>query len=303
MNNSNVINLFQKAAVVNNPMVVVPQQTEVVKEPCKFEGFKTFEVEEKELYTVDPITGVIDVIPSKKGLFVEGKNINITSDKYKVVQPNQVIETFRNTTGLKIDNIITNTNTGGLLLKSTLDNPFLSGEEHKIDLTFYTGHNGQHRTFLSLQALRMACMNQLPALSANKNLWLMNEKHYSTFNFDRLKSLIEELPLHITNFKNDYSKLHDVKVTKKQFLELFIQQFKIQTETKAGEKVINNISDVYSHAQGQSQITNDSAYKAYHALTYNLTHNGRDTANAMERGIKNNMEISHKFFDSLLQVA
>ena len=237
MLNSNVVNLFGNrpfnTPVVQTTNIVAPIQhqqiervinpdiEETIKAECKYKDFTTFNIIEESIYTVSA-EDRINQIPKKKALFVEDKCINIVGDKYKIVQPNDVIQAFQNSTGLTVDKILTNKNTGGLLLKSTLANPYLNGDEHKIDLTFYTGHNGQYRTFLSLQALRIACMNQLPAMNANKSLWLMNEKHYQSFSFDKLQKIIETLPLHMANFTNDYSKLIDIKITKKEFLELFV---------------------------------------------------------------------------------
>jgi hypothetical protein len=309
-NSSNVVSLFggsfSRGNVETNNDFVSVVKTSPTVDPitetteCKYKDFKTFDIAEKDLFTIDNDTQVVTQIPKKKGLFVAEKCINIVADRYKVVQPNKVIEIFQNTTGLTVDKILTNPNTGGLLLKSTLSNPFLNGDEHRIDLTFYTGHNGQYRTFLSLQALRLACMNQLPALSKEKGLWLMNEKHYQSFSFDKLEAIIETLPLQLANFTNQYNQLSDIKITKKDFLEMFVQQYKVLTDTKAGEKTINNISDVYSFAMGQSTITNDSAYKAYQAITFHNTHNGRNTANKVERDNITNMIDSQKWFGSLL---
>tara|TARA_R110002126_G_scaffold192495_6_gene340668 strand:+ start:499 stop:1470 length:972 start_codon:yes stop_codon:yes gene_type:complete len=292
---------------VREPIIVEPVKSVIIEtfEPvesvvdCKYKGFKTFDIAEKELFTIDNDTQAITKIPKKKGLFVAEKCINIVADRYQVVQPNKVVEIFQNTTGLTVDKILTNQNTGGLLLKSTLSNPFLNGDEHRIDLTFYTGHNGQYKTFLSLQALRLACMNQLPALSKERGLWLMNEKHYQAFSFEKLQGIIETLPLQIANFTNQYNQLSDIKITKKDFLELFVEQYKV-LNTKAGEKTMKNISDVYSFATGQDTIVNDSAYKAYQAITYQNTHNGRNTANKVERDNITNMIDSQKWFGNLL---
>lgn len=256
-----------------------------------------FTVNEKAIKTEDNV-----VIPGKKALLINEKCVNIVSNRYKVVQPTDVMETFQKMSGLTIDKVITNPNTGGLLLSSKLESTMLGGEEHAIDLTFYTCHNGSYKTFLSMQALRMACMNQLPALSSVQGLYLYATKHYNEVHMDDLKEIVETIPLHLSNFKAQYQGLHDIKFTKEAFLAEFVEHMKIQDEQKK-DKVISKISDIYSFAKGQETLTNDSAYKAYQAVTYMNTHNVRKGKNVVETVNIKNQKDSFNWFETLSKAA
>lgn len=255
---------------------------------------KIFNVNEGMLGTIDS-NGNPFQVPNKKALIVDDQVINIVSDRYKVVQPSDVMRSFERTSGLTIDNVLSNPKTGGLLIKTRLASPKFLGEDHQIDLTFYTGHNGKYRTILTLQALRMACFNQLPAINSNKSLWLMNEKHYKDFDLLGMESLLDSIPLQLANFKSQYESLADISITKKQFLELFAE------EKKATDKTIEEISSIYSFARGQRELSDNTAYKAYNAITYYNTHSKRASkTEQIERETFKNANDNHKFLNSML---
>jgi len=244
-----------------------------------------------------------DIIPKRKGIFVEDTCVNVVSDRYKVVQPNEIVDTFTSATGLTIDSMLTNKAKGSLLIKAFLANPYIDGEEHRINLTFYTSHCGKYKTFLSMQALRMLCENQLPAITKDTGLYLMSSKHYSEFNFQELADTLETLPLHMKNFKDQYVELKDVTLSKKQFLELFVEQFKINTNSTRGNNIIEAMRYNYDNARGQRECPSDSGYKAYQALTYHLTHNGRDTVNKMEQQNIENMKRCFTLREAIMEAA
>lgn len=252
---------------------------------------KIFNIDEKPLF----VEGSEIQVPNKKALLVNGKVINIVSDKYKVVQPSDVMRSFERTTDLTIDAVLSNTHTGGLLIKSRMMNPTINGEKHSIDLTFYTGHNGQYRTILSLQALRMLCMNQIPAISKNENLWLMNEKHYRDFDLQKMESLMDQAGHALIEWKQEYTGLLDIPLTARQFIELW------QEETKATDKAVQKMADIYQFADGQSHL-GESVYKAYQAITYDLSH-GRNSKIKMEKENINNMATAKDWLTKLFEAA
>ena len=242
------------------------------------------------------------LIPRRKALYVDDQCINIVSNRYKVVQPTEVVKTFESVSGLTVTNQLTNRNTGGLFLSSTIETKALCGEDHKIDVVFYTGHNGMYKTFLSMQAMRIACFNQLPAIAGNEDLFLISEKHFYDFDFKKLKKTLEGLPLHLSNFQVQYEMLKDIKYTRDQFLKDFIKFFKVQEEQK--DKVSEKVVDMYQFAQGQDVLTNDSAYKAFQAVTYHLTHNGREKVkNRLETVNIKNQAKAHTWLDNLVSLA
>lgn len=238
------------------------------------------------------------IIKGRKGLFVDDHCVNIVSDRYKVVQPQMIVDLFQSNTNLEITKTASNVNNGSLLLGAKYKDITINNEAHNLTLSFYTGHNTQYSTFVSLQALRVACMNQLPALIGSPQLHLMKCKHIHEFPFDDLQKLIETLPRHVSNFEVQCDRLKESKLTLNEFLELYVEFFKLQ-EKASKDKTISKITALYKQAPGQDIITNDTAYKAFHTVTYDLTHNIRNSKNNLEKVNVQNQKQVYKFFDFL----
>lgn len=234
------------------------------------------------------------VIPQKKALIVNNEVINIVSDHYKLVQPKQVVENLIDS-GVVVDWVKTNTSTGGLLVKSFIDTFDIDGEKHRMDLAFYTGHNSKYRTILSFQLLRHKCDNQIPVLMKNKSNQIMSIKHFHEFNYETMKSKIDEAKLAFEVFCDQYKSLKDKRMSKKQFVEFY------HSLTNASDRTLKRIDDVYSNAKGQD--IPDNAYKGLQAVTFDLTHNGRKGNQELENKNIKNMDFASKFITSLLEVA
>ena len=285
---SNVINFANFARKPIAP-VVAP----VIEPPKpKIELEKLFTIEES------PISDVNGVIPGRKSLIINKKSINQVSEKYGIVQPRDVAQTFEKISGLSIDKLKMNPNTGGMLIGATLENTRIDGDAHNISLCFYTGHNSQYRTILTMQALRIACENQIPAMMADKSKFLISEKHYGDFDFARMKSTIESLPARIAAFKEKYAALKDVHLTKSQFIDLFIE-FNKTVESRRDE-VAAHIGNVYTSARGQDSLSDGNAYKAFQAITFDLTHNTRKCKNELEHHFMRNTATAEKWFERLI---
>ena len=237
-----------------------------------------------------------EIIPDRKGLFVNNKCVNVVSNsRYKVVQPRDIYDRFEEATGLEINRVITNTNHGSMLLSANYQGLLINNEEHQLSLTFYTGHNNQYSTFLTLGALRIACMNQLPVLVGAPDLHLIRCKHIHHFNFDQLGSIIETLPRRVANFEAQCQRLKESKLSLDDFLASYVEFYKLE-DTAKKDKAIASIMDVYKRAPGQEIIEDNTAYKAFHAITYDLTHNVKQTKNQLEKVNVQNQKTVHKFF-------
>lgn len=259
------------------------------------------------VFTVEtlPISSEYSIIPKKKGLFVEKKCINIVSDSYKVHQPSEVIQTFKDVTaeiGLEVNRIITNKTNGGLLLSASYnDNVKILGEKHNANLVFYTSHCGKHKTFLSLDLMRLACFNQVPTLAANKKRHIISEKHYqNALSMTCLQKVLAKIPAMIADYNEKASTLIDKKLSFDDFLNLWIEKEKLQHTAKSYDRKINKLRETYYNAPGQKQLT-DSAYKAYQTVTYLNTHEIRDTPNKEETRHITNANNSIEYLFELLE--
>ena len=95
--------------------------------------FNLFDVQEKPLFSD------FGKIEGKKGLFVNGENINIVSDKYECHQPKAIacqFEKAMRNNGLEINRVLPNPKNGGLLLSAKYANQMLGGDNCDINLTF-----------------------------------------------------------------------------------------------------------------------------------------------------------------------
>lgn len=240
-----------------------------------------------------------EIIPNRKGLFVDNQCINVVSaKKYKVVQPSTIMELFQKNTKLEITKQISNKNYGSILLGAHYKDVKINNEEHRLNLTCYTGHNNQYSSFVTLMAMRVACMNQLTALIGQPNMFIIRCKHIQDFDFEQLEEVIETLPLRVANFEAHYQRLHDSKLSLEDFLESYVEFFKLQ-ESSTKDKKVNHIRSIYNGAKGQDIITNDTAYKAFHALTYQLTHETKQSINNLEKVNIQNQKKVHDYFKFL----
>ena len=229
------------------------------------------------LYTLDENGKPIECINGK------------VSDRYKIHQPIEVIKAFEsaaNNCNLTIKKVLTNPYTGGLLINAEYGNCRLVGENHNVQINFYTAHDGKRKTFASLDLLRMACFNQIPTLFRNKERHILSEKHYNPLCFNALEKLISEVPNALNRKQENIEKLRDTKLSLNDFLEIWIKYENLDRESKSFGRKIQTIRDIYINGRGQENIQN-TAYAAYQAVTYNNTHTEtRRTKNEIENGIK-----------------
>jgi hypothetical protein len=252
---------------------------------------KFFEIEEHPIF----VKGV--EVPRKKALVVDDSLVNIVSTGYKVVQPRDVYESFSKVTGLTLDKVVTNPHTGALLLGSHI----ADSTGYKHDLVFYTGHNGKHRTLLTLQTLRLACMNQCPTLLGNTSQHLLSVKHLQFLDFNYLSKLIEEVPMMVSSFEARMEELSDLKISMADFVEMYLAENKVKEERRS--KVAQEITNIYHGAQGQESLGTNTAIKAFNAITYLNTHKVRRTKTELETRYIKNMNDSFKWFDLLRDAA
>ena len=236
-------------------------------------------------------------IPNKKALMVGDNVINIVSDRYNVVQPRTVYESFKRVEGVTINKMLTNPHTGGLLLASTIQ----GNDDYSHDLVFYTGHNGQYRTVLTLQTLRMACMNQCPTLLANKSQHLISAKHYQFLDFKHMSEIIKNVPTMVNDFQTTMGLLEGMNLTFSKFAELYMEKEKITDSRK--DKVKEKLEQTYYCEEGQSVLPNDSAIKAFNTITFMNTHNVRKSKSEMETRYLKKMGNSHSWYGVLTEAS
>ena len=242
-------------------------------------------------------------VAGKKGIFVNGNCINIVSNQYKIHQPKKVYDTFEGLAishGLTIDKVLTNTKNGGLLLSAHYADLKFLGEQHKASLVFYTIHFGKNRTFLTLDFLRVACFNQIPALYQNKQRHIISEKHYqNSLDINSFEKVLESLPAQIQAYNEKAETLQQKSLSFDSFRDLYITHKKLDENQKQFDSKMAEFKGRYFRANGQNGLA-ESAYKAFQAITYENTHLGRNTAMQLENSFIKGGDDSLVWLDTLL---
>lgn len=254
-----------------------------------------------------PITGPYGTIEGKKGLFVNEKNINIVSNKYEIVQPNDVMQRFNEVaqaSDLTINRTLLNPTNGGLMISALFETTKILGDDHHINLVFYTSHCGKYKTFLTLDTLRLACFNQVPALYKNKDRFIFAEKHYrNALDLNLVQETIANIPASVAAYNEKANILQDVRLSKADFVEWYIGQINLKETTKQFDSKVEQFKATYSQATGQGSLEDGTGWKALNAISFMNTHNGRNTANKAENTLLKGGDNTLKLMDSLLAFA
>ena len=250
--------------------------------------FEDYQGKANDFFTVDnlPLTSPRGTVANKRGIFVGNNCINVVSPSYEVHQPLDVYKTFLNvaeSTGLEVKRVLNNPVNGGLLISAEYSQCKIIGEDHAVNLTFYTSHCGKYKTFLTLDLLRIACFNQTPVLYKNKDRHIFAEKHYrNALDISLIESTLEGIPASIEAYNTQCELLEDTVMSWEDFVEYYIEANKVNREAKQFQTKIDKLKAIYCNAPGQREL-GANQYKAYNAVTYMNTHEGRETALKQER--------------------
>ena len=209
---------------------------------------------------------------------------NLVSDHYEIHQPSEILESFQkvaDNTQLTINGYMVNPVNGSLMIESTYDNVKFAGEEHDVNVVFYTSHDGKRPTLLTLQSLRHACWNQVPLLFGkdNKSRHMMTEKHYrNALNLTVMEKLLAGVPASIQAYNDTADLLMNKKMSFDKFVEFYVKSYKLDTSTTRGENRVEALQDIYHTAEGQSIIPDNTAWKAFNVISYLNTHNVSNTS-------------------------
>ena len=281
---------------VSNPVV---EQSPIIGTDYAGKEYKMFSVESA------PIEGPYGTLEGKQGLFVNKQNINIVSDRYEVHQPAEVLNQFNQVaekTGLQVNRVLPNPKNGGLLISAKYgDAVNFNGDSHDINLVFYTSHCGKYKTFLTLDTLRMACFNQLPALYRNQQRFIFSEKHYkNALDIEVIGKTLEGIPTSLEAHAETLEILGQKSFDFDSFVDLYKQHYKLNSEQKQYQTKLDKIKSVYYNAPGQQHL-GENAYKALQAVTYMNTHEGRNTSMKEENSLIKGGNDSLVFVEELLE--
>lgn len=211
--------------------------------------------------------------------------LSIVGDRYNVVQPEEVLEFFRDL----IDREGFKMHTAGALkdgkriwaLADTGKDFSIGGDAVEAYLLLATSYDGTFATTAQFTSIRVVCNNTLGFAMNGESSGVIKIPHNQDFNDVRVKA---ELGLNESwsNFYDNVLQLSEHKVTKKQALDYFLTLMGVTEEEAADGKQLSNVKKLitfYEEAPGSQLITaKNTAWGLVNAVTY-FTDHGRRARN------------------------
>lgn len=218
--------------------------------------------------------------------------LGIVSSKYKVVQPGEVLEFFRDLVGdlgnfqLETAGCLQGGKKVWALARSTVDDFIQLGKDDQIDqyLLLSTSYDFSTPTQVTQTATRVVCMNTLQAALNGKRLRI---SHNTQFQADAVK---QELNLTATwqAFTESAHKLASKKVSRGGVREYFVQVFypEVDPDDFGGSqtKFLDRLLSTYEVAPGQqTKSAKGTMWGALNAVTYHVDHLARTNGGSDRR--------------------
>lgn len=245
-----------------------------------------WEVEERQaLYCPNPSQNPLHnkVYPSRKVL-VRSDNkapLSIVSDRFKVVQPKEIIEFFRSVieeNGFKMSTA--GALKGGKRVWAMAD----CGKDFKINgtdevgahLLLATAYDGTFATTAQFTSIRVVCNNTLGfSLARGGEGGIVRIPHTQAFNSWDVKADLG-FDSSWTNFRDNIFKLSEHKVTKREAIAYFLTVMGVTEEEAADGKQLSNVKkliSIYESGPGAKlPSAKDTMWGALNAVTFLTDH-------------------------------
>lgn len=231
-------------------------------------------------------------IPKKKALVRSDNNepLAVVSDRYKVVQPKQIIEFFESVikeNGFKMSTA--GALKGGKRVWAMADcgRDFrIGGDQVGAHLLLATAYDGTFSTTAQFTSIRVVCNNTLGfSLDRGGEGGIVKIPHTQAFNQWDVKADLG-FDVDWVNFRDNVLKLSEHKVTKREAIAYFLTCCGVTEEEAADGKQLLNVKRLlaaYESGPGsQLPSAKDTLWGALNAVTYIADHK-RPAANAGNR--------------------
>lgn len=224
----------------------------------------------------------IATFPKKKVLIRSDNKapLSVVSDRYKVVQPEQIIEFFRSV--IKENGFQMSTAgalKGGKRVWAMADcgkDFMLGGDRVGAHLLLATAYDGTFSTTAQFTSIRVVCNNTLGfSLDRGGEGGIVKIPHTTEFNSWDVKA---DLGFDVSwvNFRDNILKLSEHKVTKREALEYFLTVVGVTEEEAADGKQLSNVKkliSIYESGPGsQLPSAKDTMWGALNAVTFLADH-------------------------------
>jgi len=237
-------------------------------------------------YTVlgDDMTPEQRVIPDRKVLFRSDtkESLALISDSYKVVQPTQVIEFFRDLTevhGFKMSTA--GTLFGGrkfwALAEVGKSDEVIAGDELMGHLLLTTSCDGSSSTQARFVATRVVCNNTLTlAVNERSSRPVVRVTHKSDFDADAVKIDLGVVDAAWSTFMQNMKKLASVKMNAEQTRKFYEKQIfdpavPVHEQSLTRRRLVDSLIDKAIYGSG-SDFSRGTAYGTLCGITEHFTH-------------------------------
>ena len=240
-----------------------------------------FEVESKEVYFHNGYGHV--AIPRKKAL-VRSDNkqpLSVVSDRYKVVQPKQVIEFFESIideNGFKMSTAGSLRDGKRVWAMADCGEDFSIGDDHVgAHLLLATSYDGTFATTAQFTSIRVVCNNTLGfSLERGGEGGIVRIPHTQDFNSWDIKAELG-FDSSWTNFRDNVTTLANHEVTKSEAIAYFLTVMGVtEEECKVDGKQLSNVKkliNLYESGPGSKlPSSHNTLWGALNAVTFLADH-------------------------------
>lgn len=221
------------------------------------------------------------LIPDKKVLYRSDtlSPLSVVSADFKVVQPQEIIEFFRDlisTNDMKLS-------TAGTLfggkkfwaLAETGSSSKLNGQDEYIGhLLLITSVDGSMSTTASFVSTRVVCNNTLNIALNEKGNKIIKKTHKTLFDPNQVKIDMGLMQESWNTFMGNIKKLSEREMDNKEVISFFKTTLfdpKLEEQTKATEKKVDDLLALYKFGDG-ANMCNGTALGCLNAITNMFTH-------------------------------
>lgn len=243
-----------------------------------------------------------------------GDVLSVVSNRYKVVQPEEVLQFFKQL--IEREGFIMST-AGSLrggkriwALAETGKDFTIKGDKVAAYMLLATAYDGTFATTAQFTSIRVVCNNTLGfSLKRGGEGGIVRIPHTQDFNAYDVQADLG-LDASWTTFRNNVVQLTEHKVTKRQAIEFFLTLLGVTEQEAADGKQLSNVKKLisfYESAPGSQLVTaKDTTWGLVNAVSY-LTDHGRRAANNGNRfdsaSFGSGAEMKRKAYESALALA
>ena len=257
-----------------------------------------------------------EAIPNRKVLSRDdtGDILSVVSNRYKVVQPEEVLQFFKQL--IEREGFVMST-AGSLrggkriwALAETGKDFTIQGDKVAAYLLLATAYDGTFATTAQFTSIRVVCNNTLGfSLQRGGEGGVVRIPHTQNFNAYDVQADLG-LDDSWTTFRDNVVQLTEHKVTKREAIEYFLSLLGVTEQEAADGKQLSNVKKLlsfYESAPGSQLVTaKDTTWGLVNAVTY-LADHGRRAANNGNRfdsaSFGSGAEMKRKAYESALVIA